>query len=127
VSDFYPARPVRTNAPVEAPVGWTAPSHPDLPEFRQVAAGPGARICPSSMRARVYVTLKPGVLDPAGKAVASGLHGLGFPEVQDVRLGRFLELEVDEPDAARAKARVEEMARRLLANTVMENFRVELG
>jgi len=79
------------------------------------------------MRARVYVTLKPGVLDPAGKAVAHGLHGLGFPEVQEVRLGRYLELEVEETDAARAKARVEEMARRLLANTVMENFRVELG
>jgi len=79
------------------------------------------------MRARVYVTLKPGVLDPAGKAVANGLFGLGFPEVKDVRLGRYLELEVDEADAVRAKARVEEMARRLLANTVMENFRVELG
>jgi len=79
------------------------------------------------MRARVYVTLKPGVLDPAGKAVANGLLGLGFPEVKDVRLGRYLELEVDEADAVRAKARVEEMARRLLANTVMENFRVELG
>jgi phosphoribosylformylglycinamidine synthase PurS subunit len=79
------------------------------------------------MRARVFVTLKPGVLDPAGKAVAHGLHGLGFPEVQDVRLGRYLELQLDETDPELARAKVEEMARRLLANTVMENFRVELG
>lgn len=77
------------------------------------------------MRARVYVTLKPGVHDPAGKAVEGGLHDLGYGEVKDVRLGRYLEVEVDDrPDA---KERLEEMCRRLLANTVIENFRVELG
>ncbi len=78
------------------------------------------------MRARVYVTLKPGVLDPAGKAVESSLHSLGFPEAGDVRLGKFVELEVKAADNAAAKARVEQMAAKLLANTVVENYRVEI-
>lgn len=78
------------------------------------------------MRARVYVTLKPGVLDPAGKAVETSLHALGFAEARQVRLGKYVELEVDAPDAEQAKARVEAMARKLLANTVVENFRVEV-
>ncbi len=79
------------------------------------------------MRARVFVTLKPGVLDPAGKAVEQGLHSLGYAETKGVRLGKYLELELDEQDPARAKVRVEEMCRKMLANTVVENFRVELG
>lgn len=78
------------------------------------------------MRARVFITLKPGVLDPAGKAVEKSLHTLGFPEAADVRLGKYLELQVDGKDPAAAKARVEEMCRKLLANTVVENFKVEL-
>ena len=78
------------------------------------------------MRARVYVTLKPGVFDPAGKAVESSLHSLGFGEAKDVHLGKFVELEVDAKDAAAAKARVEQMASKLLANMVVENFRVEI-
>ncbi|MBL9038359.1 MAG: phosphoribosylformylglycinamidine synthase subunit PurS [Archangium sp.] len=78
------------------------------------------------MKARVYVTLKPGVLDPAGKAVEASLHTLGFPEAHGVRLGKFVELDVDAPDAATAKQRVEAMAAKLLANMVVENFRVEL-
>ncbi len=77
------------------------------------------------MRARVYVTLKPGVHDPAGKAVQGGLANLGFPEVRDVRIGKFFEIEVE--DGADPKARIEEMCRKLLANTVIENFRVELA
>ena len=78
------------------------------------------------MRARVYITLKPGVHDPAGRAVVGALGQLGYDEVQDVRIGKFIELEVadGEPDAVRA--RVESMCRQLLANTVIENFRVEL-
>jgi phosphoribosylformylglycinamidine synthase subunit PurS len=79
-----------------------------------------------SMRARVFVTLKPGVLDPAGKAVEKSLHTLGFPEADGVRLGKYVELELKETDKARARARVEEMCRKLLANTVVENFKVEL-
>lgn len=76
------------------------------------------------MQVRVYVTLKPGVLDPAGKAVVGGLHNLGFSDVADVRIGKFFEMDVaDGPDV---KARVEDMCRKLLANTVIERFRVEL-
>lgn len=78
------------------------------------------------MLARVFVTLKPGVLDVAGKAIEGGLHSLGYQEVGGVRLGKYLEVKVDETDKAKAKARVEEMCRKLLANTVIENFRVEL-
>jgi phosphoribosylformylglycinamidine synthase len=79
------------------------------------------------MLARVFITLKPGVLDPAGKAVEGSLHSLGYPEVGSVRLGKYVEVQVEETDPARAKARVEEMCQKLLANTVVENFRVELG
>ena len=78
------------------------------------------------MRARVYVTLKTGVLDPAGKAVESSLHALGFPEAKDVRLGKYVELQVEAKDEATARARVEQMAQKLLANTVVENFKVEI-
>lgn len=79
------------------------------------------------MVARVFVTLKPGVLDPAGKAVERGLHALGYPDVGSVRLGKYVELQLQDTDPAKAKARVEEMCRKLLANTVVENFRVEVG
>ena len=74
------------------------------------------------MKVRVVVTLKPGVLDPQGKAVRHALTGLGFGGVNDVRVGRLIELDVAEgtEDAA-----IEEMGRRLLANTVIENFRIE--
>lgn len=78
------------------------------------------------MRARVFVTLKPGVLDPAGKAVEKSLHTLGFPEAKDVRLGKYFELEVEAKDAAAARLRVEQMCQKLLANTVVENFKVEV-
>ena len=79
------------------------------------------------MLARVYVTLKPGVLDPAGKAVEGGLHSLGYSEVSQVRLGKYIELQVEGADPAQARARVEEMCRKLLANTVVESYRVEVG
>jgi phosphoribosylformylglycinamidine synthase subunit PurS len=77
------------------------------------------------MVARVFVTLKPGVLDPAGKVVESSLHSLGFQDVAAVRLGKYIELQLPDGDRAAAKARVEEMCRKLLANTVVENYRVE--
>jgi len=79
------------------------------------------------MVARVYVTLKPGVLDPAGKAVEGSLHTLGFGQVSGVRLGKYIELQLPDGNAAEARAQVEEMCRKLLANTVVENFRVEIG
>jgi phosphoribosylformylglycinamidine synthase len=78
------------------------------------------------VRAKVYVTLKSGVLDPAGKAIEHALHTLGFEEVHDVRLGKYIELRVD-TDPARASARVDEMCRRLLANGVIEDYRFEVG
>jgi phosphoribosylformylglycinamidine synthase len=78
------------------------------------------------MKARVHVTLKSGVLDPQGKAIGNALHRLGFPEVGDVRQGKFIELELAETDADRAKSRLDEMCRKLLANTVIENYRIEL-
>jgi len=80
----------------------------------------------SAMNARVYVTLKPGVLDPQGKAVARSLAGLGYGEVGEVRIGKMLELKLDATDAAAARARLEEMCQRLLANTVIEDYRIEL-
>lgn len=77
--------------------------------------------------ARVYVTLKRGVLDPQGSAVARSLHALGYGEVEDVRLGKFIEVRLREGAApAEERKRIEEMCRKLLANTVIEDFRVEL-
>ena len=78
------------------------------------------------MRAKVYVTLKPGVLDPAGKAIEHALHTLGFEDAHDVRLGKYIELRVD-ADRERAAGRVDEMCRKLLANGVIEDYRFEVG
>ena len=77
------------------------------------------------MKTRIFVTLKNGVLDPQGKAIHHALAGLGFEGVEDVRAGKVIELELAETDPARAKAAAEAMARKLLANTVIESFRVE--
>ena len=74
------------------------------------------------MRIRVLVTLKSGVLDPQGKAIHHALEGLGFKGVRDVRAGKLIELDLDDGVAPEA---VEEMCRKLLANTVIENFRIE--
>ncbi len=79
------------------------------------------------MLAKVYVTLKPGVLDPQGKAVRSSLASLGFLGVEDVRLGKYVELRLAETDPSRARAEVERMCERLLANTVIESYRVEVS
>lgn len=77
------------------------------------------------MKARVHVTLKPGVLDPQGKAIQKALTGLGFDGVESVRQGKVIELDLAETDPARAKERVQEMCEKLLANTVIENYAVE--
>lgn len=79
------------------------------------------------VKARVHVTLKNGVLDPQGKAVHHALQGLGFDGVNDVRQGKFIELEIDGTDAAKAKAEVTEMCEKLLANTVIEDYTIELA
>ena len=78
------------------------------------------------MKATVTVMLKPGVLDPQGKAIGQALHGLGFAGVGEVRAGKIIELDLSESDPAAAKAQAEEMARKLLANTVIESFRVDV-
>ena len=78
------------------------------------------------MRATVYVSLKEGVLDPQGKAVHRSLATLGFEEVRGVRIGRAITLEVEGTDRAQAEARLEEMCQKLLANPVIEDYRVEL-
>ena len=79
------------------------------------------------MKAVVTVMLKPGVLDPQGRAIGHALGTLGFQGVGEVRAGKRIELELVESDPGRAKAAVEEMARRLLANPVIESYYVEVN
>ena len=78
------------------------------------------------MKARVYVTLKPSVFDPQGRVVADALVTLGYQDVQDVRQGKFFEVELTATDEQVARARVTEMADKLLANPVIESYRVEV-
>jgi phosphoribosylformylglycinamidine synthase PurS subunit len=88
------------------------------------------------MKARVYVTLKPSVFDPQGRVVADALVTLGYQDVKDVRQGKFFEVELADADPAanlsaeaqraKAEARVTEMADKLLANPVIESYRVEV-
>ena len=78
------------------------------------------------MKAEVTVMLKTGVLDPQGKAIGQALHALGFAGVGEVRQGKIITLELAETDAKKAKATAEAMAKKLLANTVIESFTVEI-
>ncbi len=78
------------------------------------------------MKARVHVTLKTGVLDPQGKAIHHALESLGFGGVNDVRQGKVIEIELAETDPGKARASVEDMCAKLLANTVIENYSVEI-
>jgi phosphoribosylformylglycinamidine synthase len=78
------------------------------------------------MKARVTVTLKSGVLDPQGKAIANAIGALGIDGVGDVRQGKFIEVELNETDPVLARATLERMCRELLANPVIENYRYEL-
>ena len=78
------------------------------------------------MKAKVHITLKGGVLDPQGKAVQHALHGLGFDAVGDVRQGKYIELVLTGNDKTQAKRQVEDMCKALLANTVIENYSVEV-
>lgn len=79
------------------------------------------------MKVRVHVFLKPGVLDVQGKAIEGALHSLGFPGASDVRVGRVVEMEIAGADAAAAEVQARQMADRLLANPVIESYRVEAG
>lgn len=78
------------------------------------------------MKARVIVTLKTGILDPQGKAIESALKSLGVEGVESVRQGKVFEIEVAATDRARAEAKLKEAADKLLSNTVIENYRVEI-
>ena len=78
------------------------------------------------MKARVHITLKNGVLDPQGRAIAHALGGLGFAGVNDVRQGKYIELDLSETDRGKAKIKVESMCAKLLANTVIENYAIDL-
>jgi phosphoribosylformylglycinamidine synthase len=78
------------------------------------------------MKAKVFITLKSGVLDPQGKAVMGSLASLGYDEVRELRVGKFIEIDIKADSAEKAKARITEMSEKLLANTVVEDFTIEL-
>ncbi len=78
------------------------------------------------MKARVFVTLKNGVLDPQGKAIGHALNGLGFANVGEVRQGKVIDIELGEKDEAAARASLKQMCEKLLANTVIEKYEIEL-
>lgn len=79
------------------------------------------------MRAKITITLKDGVLDPQGKAIEGALLSLGFAGVENVRQGKYIEVDLQGADRARAEAQVKDMCERLLANTVIENYRIEIA
>jgi phosphoribosylformylglycinamidine synthase len=78
------------------------------------------------MQAKVYVTLKNGILDPQGQAVQKTLARMGFDDASHVRIGKFIEIEVDGSDKEAARKRVEAMCEKLIANMVIEDFRIEI-
>jgi len=78
------------------------------------------------MRARVFVTLKPSVFDPQGKTIADALHSLGYKGIGDVRQGKYFELELDAASAEQARALAAEVADKVLANPVIESYRIEI-
>ena len=78
------------------------------------------------MKAKIHVTLKQGILDPQGKAIEHALDSLGFKNAANVRVGKYMELDVTETDKAKAEAEVRAMCERLLANTIIEEYRYEL-
>jgi phosphoribosylformylglycinamidine synthase PurS subunit len=78
------------------------------------------------MKARIHVTLKNGVLDPQGKAVEHALESLGFGGVDNVRQGKFIELDLAETDPRKAEMQANDMCKKLLANTVIENYSIEI-
>jgi phosphoribosylformylglycinamidine synthase PurS subunit len=79
------------------------------------------------MRVKIFISLKQGVLDPQGKAIENSLHTLGYREVHQVRMGKYLELEVEALERGAVEARVREMCDKLLANPVIEDYRFEIS
>ena len=78
------------------------------------------------MKAKIHVTLKQGILDPQGKAIEHALDSLGFRNAANVRVGKYMELDVKETDKTQAEAQVKSMCEKLLANTIIEEYRYEL-
>jgi phosphoribosylformylglycinamidine synthase len=78
------------------------------------------------MRVKIFISFKEGVLDPQGKAVERSLHSLGYEEVRDVRMGKYLEIELEASSREAAEARVREMCDKLLANPVIEDYKFEI-
>ena len=76
------------------------------------------------MKIKVIVTLKSGVLDPQGKAIQQTLNGMGFPNVKEVRQGKYFDIDIDENDEQKAKLSAEEICKKLLANKVIEDFKI---
>jgi len=79
------------------------------------------------VKAKVHVTLKQGILDPQGKAIEHALQSLGFQSASNVRVGKYMELDLNETDRAKAEALLKQMCEKLLANTVIEEYRYELS
>lgn len=79
------------------------------------------------MKVKIHVTLKQGILDPQGKAIEHALDSLGFKHTANVRVGKYMELDLDHTDQAKAEAEVKAMCEKLLANTIIEEYRYELG
>jgi phosphoribosylformylglycinamidine synthase len=79
------------------------------------------------VKAKIHVTLKQGILDPQGKAIEHALDSLGFKSASNVRVGKYMELELKETDKGKADAEVKAMCEKLLANTIIEEYRYELG
>ena len=76
------------------------------------------------MKIKIIVTLKNGVLDPQGKAIQQTLNGMGFNDVKDVRQGKYFNIDINETDEAKAKSKVDEMCKKLLANLVIEDYEI---
>mgnify|MGYP001274955379 CR=1 FL=1 len=76
------------------------------------------------MKIKIIVTLKNGVLDPQGKAIQQTLNGMGFGDVKNVRQGKYFDIEIDEKDESKAKNKVDEMCKKLLANLVIEDYKI---
>ena len=79
------------------------------------------------MKAKIHVTLKQGILDPQGKAIEHALDSLGFRSAANVRVGKYMEVDLDEKDRAKAETQVKSMCEKLLANTIIEEYRYELS
>jgi phosphoribosylformylglycinamidine synthase PurS subunit len=81
----------------------------------------------NAMRVKIFVSLRNGVLDPQGKAIEKSLHTLGYGEVQDVRMGKYLEIEIEAASREAAESRIRDMCDKLLANPVIEDYRFEIS